>query len=225
MEEVCKSLRLDQQNFVVRRVTSYTRWATPWAFSMNTVDLTETNSLRSIVKTSCQVNEHPFIDHPVWLHNNYISFCISETYHCNVVCCFVGYERNFLKFSTKFIDSLNVPYDYGSIMHYGKTFFSKLAQLLPTMTILKESDASGNEIEIGQRVALSDMDVLQANLLYKCDGRSSSLRLSSCLLVNSNFLLFVKVVNDFPMMNATSLRPNTLTLRHVKVCNVLVRDR
>ncbi|KAK3706764.1 hypothetical protein QZH41_004503 [Actinostola sp. cb2023] len=83
----------------------------------------------------------------------------------------LGFERNFYKFSTKFIDSLNVPYDYGSIMHYGKGFFSKLAILqLPTMTITKELD-EGQDIEIGQRIALSDMDILQANLLYKCDGR------------------------------------------------------
>ena len=78
--------------------------------------------------------------------------------------------RNFLKFSTKFIDSRNVPYDYGSIMHYGKAFFSKLAMLLPTMTILKQDDIEGQGIEIGQRIALSDMDILQANLLYNCDG-------------------------------------------------------
>jgi len=56
-------------------------------------------------------------------------------------------------------------------MHYGKGFFSKLAILqLPTMTITKELD-EGQDIEIGQRIALSDMDILQANLLYKCDGK------------------------------------------------------
>ncbi|XP_074612930.1 uncharacterized protein LOC141871253 [Acropora palmata] len=75
-----------------------------------------------------------------------------------------GYERNFFRFGRKWIDSRGVPYDYGSIMHYNKAFFSRFPVMLDTLLPLRE-------VEIGQRKALSRFDILQANLLYKCDGR------------------------------------------------------
>ena len=74
-----------------------------------------------------------------------------------------GYERNFFRFGRKWIDSRDVPYDYGSIMHYNKAFFSRFPVMLDTLLPLRE-------VEIGQRKALSRFDILQANLLYKCDG-------------------------------------------------------
>ena len=51
-------------------------------------------------------------------------------------------------------------YDYGSIMHYGKAFFSANGQ----DTIEVFGDA-----EIGQRVALSDRDIQSVNTLYETD--------------------------------------------------------
>ena len=77
----------------------------------------------------------------------------------------LGYSRNFLKFSTKWIDSRNIPYDYGSIMHYARAFFSRMPALLPTLVTHKD------HVKIGQRIALSKSDVLQANILYNCDGK------------------------------------------------------
>ena len=53
-----------------------------------------------------------------------------------------------------------VPYDYGSIMHYGKTFFSMNGDT--TLLPLKEG------VQIGQRSILSPSDILQANRLYMC---------------------------------------------------------
>ena len=35
-----------------------------------------------------------------------------------------GNRHNFNKYTTSQINSLNVPYDYGSIMHYGRRSFS-----------------------------------------------------------------------------------------------------
>ncbi|KAK2572505.1 Nematocyst expressed protein 6 [Acropora cervicornis] len=75
-----------------------------------------------------------------------------------------GYERNFFRFGRKWIDSRDVPYDYGSIMHYNRAFFSRFPVMLDTLLPLRA-------VEIGQRKALSRFDILQANLLYKCDGR------------------------------------------------------
>ncbi|XP_068712093.1 uncharacterized protein [Montipora foliosa] len=75
-----------------------------------------------------------------------------------------GYERNFYRFGRKWIDSRDVPYDYGSIMHYNRAFFSRFPVMLDTLIPLRD-------VDIGQRKALSRFDILQANLLYKCDGR------------------------------------------------------
>lgn len=51
-------------------------------------------------------------------------------------------------------------YDYGSIMHYGEYFFSKSGK--PTIIV-------GDGIEIGQREALSPMDIESANNMYETD--------------------------------------------------------
>ena len=48
-------------------------------------------------------------------------------------------------------------------MHYNRAFFSRFPVMLDTLMPLRD-------IEIGQRKALSRFDILQANLLYKCDG-------------------------------------------------------
>ncbi|MFK7995445.1 MAG: M12 family metallopeptidase [Granulosicoccus sp.] len=62
------------------------------------------------------------------------------------------------------IQSANVAtysdYDYGSIMHYGEVFFSKSG--LPTIIV-----ADG--IKIGQREALSPLDIESANAMYETD--------------------------------------------------------
>lgn len=69
-----------------------------------------------------------------------------------------GKEFNFDVLSTN--TELLGEYDYGSIMHYGETFFSTNGN--STITVL-------NGAEIGQRVALSDGDIASANLMYQTD--------------------------------------------------------
>ena len=80
------------------------------------------------------------------------------------VVLFSGYDKNFRKGSALTVHSLGVPYDYGSVMHYGEFFFTK-DQGLRTIETL-QSGAS-----IGQRIGLSKLDALQGNLLYNCKGR------------------------------------------------------
>uniref|UniRef100_A0A3Q0QTX0 Metalloendopeptidase n=1 Tax=Amphilophus citrinellus TaxID=61819 RepID=A0A3Q0QTX0_AMPCI len=66
--------------------------------------------------------------------------------------------RNFEKFKT---DNLDLPYDYGSIMHFGKYAYSQRGE--PTI-IPKEN----SNIKLGQTSLISHIDKLKINTLYKC---------------------------------------------------------
>ncbi|XP_037547133.1 high choriolytic enzyme 1-like [Nematolebias whitei] len=66
---------------------------------------------------------------------------------------------NFFKHDT---NNLNTPYDYGSIMHYGRDAFS-IAYGRDSMTPIPNPNA-----QIGQRNGLSYWDIKRINILYKC---------------------------------------------------------
>lgn len=76
-----------------------------------------------------------------------------------------GQEYNFNKLSENDFESLGLPYDYGSIMHYSRNTFSKSVYL---DTISPIGLTSGHRPDIGQRIKLSEGDISQANLLYQC---------------------------------------------------------
>ena len=73
------------------------------------------------------------------------------------------YLKNFEKLEDSVTFDLGVGYDYNSIMHYNEDFFARFPGT-PTLT------AKAVGIPIGQAVQLSPFDILQANLLYGCDG-------------------------------------------------------
>ncbi|XP_071376795.1 low choriolytic enzyme-like [Centroberyx affinis] len=70
-----------------------------------------------------------------------------------------GQEHNFRK-----IDTLNqgTPYDYGSVMHYGRLAFSK-DNYNPTMVAIPNRNAV-----FGTARQMSQHDINRINLLYKC---------------------------------------------------------
>ena len=70
---------------------------------------------------------------------------------------------NFQKQKPSNIDSLGTKYDLESVMHYGKTAFSKTRGLITIET----KDPSKQDV-IGNRKGLSKIDVIQINKLYKC---------------------------------------------------------
>ncbi len=76
-----------------------------------------------------------------------------------------GQEYNFNKLTSDDVNSLGLPYDYDSIMHYARNTFSKGTYL---DTILPVDVKGKKRPEIGQRLKLSEGDIAQANLLYKC---------------------------------------------------------
>uniref|UniRef100_A0A3B4TGF3 Metalloendopeptidase n=1 Tax=Seriola dumerili TaxID=41447 RepID=A0A3B4TGF3_SERDU len=75
-----------------------------------------------------------------------------------------GRQKNF---KTKRGNTLNLPYDINSIMHYGSYFFSVDGS--PTM-LPKQSG-----VQMGQRTHLSQLDIQRLNRLYHCDERTRSL--------------------------------------------------
>lgn len=60
------------------------------------------------------------------------------------------------------IDSLDVKYDYNSVMHYGPFFFARERGEQTLRTKIKAA-------HIGQREKLSLLDVQKGLLLYQCD--------------------------------------------------------
>ncbi|XP_037333516.2 high choriolytic enzyme 1-like isoform X1 [Pungitius pungitius] len=65
---------------------------------------------------------------------------------------------NFQKLDT---NNLNTPYDYSSIMHYGKTAFSINGK--DSITPIPNAN-----YQIGQRIDMSSWDIKRINLLYGC---------------------------------------------------------
>nr|XP_006816192.1 PREDICTED: blastula protease 10-like [Saccoglossus kowalevskii] len=76
-----------------------------------------------------------------------------------------GQDHNFNKYTANNVNSYNVPYDVGSLMHYGPKYFSKNG--LDTITANNPEDQD----KMGQDEHLSTADILLANIIYDCPGR------------------------------------------------------
>ncbi|KAM9478596.1 LOW QUALITY PROTEIN: meprin A subunit beta [Salvelinus alpinus] len=83
-----------------------------------------------------------------------------------------GKDHNFLIHGESVSSALNVPYDYGSVMHYSKTAFNIGSEPSIITKIPSFMDV------IGQRMEFSDSDLLKLNRLYNCT--TSSTFLESC---------------------------------------------
>jgi hypothetical protein len=71
-----------------------------------------------------------------------------------------GKEHNFDKYENSFVDTKNVPYDYGSVMHYEADAFTSNG--LPTIEPIEPG------VQIGQRVWMSPIDIAEVRLFYNC---------------------------------------------------------
>ena len=81
------------------------------------------------------------------------------------MCCSVGLEHNFQKYTHAQIDRLEAPYDMESVMHLPGNAFSKNG--------LNTIEArAGSYIPLGSD-DLSEIDKAQLNLLYSCTGYPS----------------------------------------------------
>ncbi|XP_041132054.1 high choriolytic enzyme 1-like [Polyodon spathula] len=71
-----------------------------------------------------------------------------------------GMEYNFNRVNT---NNLGTPYDYGSVMHYGRYAFSRNGR--PTIQPIPDPNVS-----IGRATEFSQMDIERVNRLYNCRG-------------------------------------------------------
>eukprot|EP00117_Sycon_ciliatum_P035767 scpid63239/ scgid27042/ Tolloid-like protein 1; Chicken tolloid-like protein 1; Metalloprotease colloid len=79
-----------------------------------------------------------------------------------------GRWKNFAKSRPDMINSLGTPYDVTSIMHYGPRSFGRNLDGYKMTTIqLVDGGQTGGD-RMGQRIALSAVDILQMNRLYRC---------------------------------------------------------
>ncbi|CAF3993037.1 unnamed protein product [Rotaria sp. Silwood1] len=76
-------------------------------------------------------------------------------------------QSNFQKYDNTVVNTLNTPYDYASVMHYGKTEFSN--NTLPTIEPLQAN------IKIGQRYKLSPTDIQEIRQFYSCPATGALL--------------------------------------------------
>jgi len=108
----------------------------------------------------------------------------------NLKIFFTGQEYNFNKLTEEEVNSLGLPYDYDSIMHYAKNTFSKGTYL---DTILPMEIHGKKRPEIGQRIRLSEGDIAQTNLLYKCHSKNITIFNVFYIDIN-NFIYFKKFI-------------------------------
>ncbi|UJR12915.1 hypothetical protein I4U23_017089 [Adineta vaga] len=71
-----------------------------------------------------------------------------------------GQEHNFEKYKNSYVDTLGTPYDYLSIMHYGKYDFSSNG--FPTIESITPN------VDIGENFNLSSIDIYEIRLFYNC---------------------------------------------------------
>ena len=80
-----------------------------------------------------------------------------------------GLSSQFMKRSYSEVDYQGSVYDYGSIMHYQSTAFSRNSRNTITVTNTSEYHQQGGPT-LGQRRALSPQDIFQVRRLYSCPG-------------------------------------------------------
>ncbi|XP_068432346.1 low choriolytic enzyme-like [Clinocottus analis] len=77
-----------------------------------------------------------------------------------------GLESNFRKIQTR---NLGTPYDYNSVMHYGRFAFSSNRR--PTIVPIPDAN-----VAIGRATEMSPNDILRVNRLYRCNTDSTASR-------------------------------------------------
>jgi hypothetical protein len=80
---------------------------------------------------------------------------------------YAEHHDNFNKYDNNTIDTLGTEYDYGSIMHYKNNTFAENRNFIT----INATRSLPPGVEMGQRVALSETDIIKIHRLYRCSKR------------------------------------------------------
>ncbi|XP_074753569.1 meprin A subunit beta [Athene noctua] len=115
-----------------------------------------------------------------------------------------GKDHNFLKYNDTTSDSLNVPYDYTSVMHYSQNAFRNGTEPTIITNIPDFMDV------IGQRMDFSDYDLQKLNRLYNCSSSLSFMDTCSFELENICGMIQSSDDNsDWQRLSRVPAGPNT----------------
>uniref|UniRef100_A0A8C8BF22 Meprin A subunit n=1 Tax=Otus sunia TaxID=257818 RepID=A0A8C8BF22_9STRI len=115
-----------------------------------------------------------------------------------------GKDNNFLKYDDATSDSLNVPYDYTSVMHYSQNAFRNGTEPTIVTNIPDFMDV------IGQRMDFSDYDLQKLNRLYNCSSSLSFMDTCSFELENICGMIQSSDDNsDWQRLSQVPAGPNT----------------
>uniref|UniRef100_A0A8C0I9C5 Meprin A subunit n=1 Tax=Bubo bubo TaxID=30461 RepID=A0A8C0I9C5_BUBBB len=116
----------------------------------------------------------------------------------------LGKDHNFLKYNDTTSDSLNVPYDYTSVMHYSQNAFRNGTEPTIVTNIPDFMDV------IGQRMDFSDYDLQKLNRLYNCSSSLSFMDTCSFELENICGMIQSSDDNsDWQRLSQVPAGPNT----------------
>ncbi|CAF4175183.1 unnamed protein product [Adineta steineri] len=112
-----------------------------------------------------------------------------------------GLEHNFDKYNDSEVDTLNTPYDYGSIMHYGRNYFSingsdTLVPLDPTAII-------------GQRDTLTPIDIEEIQIFYGCIPPITT---TASITITTSTTTKIGTTNTTNAGNSTAVNKITITV-------------
>ncbi|CAF1524636.1 unnamed protein product, partial [Rotaria sordida] len=116
----------------------------------------------------------------------------------------LGQEHNFDKYNSADVDTLNTPYDYGSLLHYPSNYFSvnggdTLVSLNPGITL-------------GQRDTLSPLDIQAIRTFYGC---SASITTTTTPSTTTNTTPSI-TTNTTPSITTSTTAKVTTTKSHRK---------
>ncbi|UJR12794.1 hypothetical protein I4U23_016967, partial [Adineta vaga] len=118
-----------------------------------------------------------------------------------------GQEHNFEKYKNSYVDTLGTPYDYLSIMHYGKYDFSSNG--FPTIESITPN------VDIGENFNLSSIDIYEIRLFYNCSLTGITLPTTTSVIttnhpnVTTSFSIVASGSSTVHFINMNN--PSTLT--------------
>ncbi|UJR18159.1 hypothetical protein I4U23_005059 [Adineta vaga] len=115
-------------------------------------------------------------------------------------------EHNFAKYTNDAVNTLNTIYDYGSLMHYESTAFSSNG--LPTIEPLQPN------IQIGQHIKMSSIDIQEVRLFYNCSTKTVTLPPIPTTTTANLYVINTRILSSLTHRNPKDARFNATGLNY-----------